>query len=80
MDKKNDEIRKDSIALRDFMNRFTRNRRTNVIDQICAGCLVPRYTVMNWARGLSRIPELHKRKIEEIFSEHIFDSLTICEK
>lgn len=80
MDSKNDEIRKDSIALRDFMNSFTRNRRTVVIDMICEGCLVPRYTVNNWARGLARIPELHKRKIEEIFSQHIFDSLTICEK
>ena len=80
MSPKNNEIRKDSIALRDFMNRYTRGRRTWVIDMICAGCLVPRYTVMNWKRGLARIPELHKRKIEEIFSEHIFDSLTICEK
>ena len=80
MDSKNNEIRKDSIALRDFLNRFTRGRRTWIIDQICSGCLVPRYTVNNWARGMTRISELHKRKIEEIFSERIFDSLTICEK
>lgn len=80
MNSKNDEIRKDSIALRDFLNRFSNHRKTYVIDRICDGCLVPRHTVFNWARGLSRIPELHKRKIEEIFSERIFDSLTICEK
>lgn len=80
MDAKNNEIRKDSIALRDFLNRYANHSKTYIIDQICEGCLVPRYTVFNWMRGLTRIPELHKRKIEEIFSEHIFDSLTICEK
>lgn len=80
MDSKNNEIRKDSIALRDFLARYANHSKTYIIDKICEGCLVPRYTVFNWCRGLARIPELHKRKIEEIFSEHIFDSLTICEK
>lgn len=79
-DKKNDEIRKDSIALTEYLNRFSRNEKIVCIDRLVAGCLVPRGTIHNWMRGLARIPELHKRKIEEIVGESVFDSITICEK
>lgn len=74
------EIRKDSVALDDFVHRHTKNEIPIIYDKICEGCMVPRYTIQNWLRGLARIPELHKCKIEEIFGETIFDKLETCEK
>ena len=73
-------FRKDTLAFRDYLYKLSRNERVVMVDRIVQGCMVPRYTVWNWSRGLSRIPELHKCKIEEIIGEKIFDNLTICEK
>jgi len=73
MGEKNDKIRKDSEALRDFLNQFERHDKTYWISQISEGCMVPRYTVLNWAKGLSRIQALYKKRIEEIVGREIFD-------
>ncbi len=71
---------KDTLAFRDFLHKLSRNEMIAMVDRIVQGCMVPRHTVWNWSRGLSRIPALHKCKIEEIIGEKIFDTLTICEK
>lgn len=68
-------MKKDSIALGKFLARFSRNEHAVAIDKISQGCLVPKQTVYNWKFGLCKIPELHKRKIEEIFQTPIFDKL-----
>lgn len=73
------EIRKDSVALRDFIQSHSKNEIVVIYDKICEGCMVPRYTIHNWIRGLARIPQLHKCKIEEIFGKSIFDKLEKCE-
>lgn len=72
----NNMVKKDSIALHDFLHSFTRNEMVVAIDKICSECYVPRQTVHNWQKGLARIPELYKRKIEEIFEKQIFSQLT----
>lgn len=67
------KIKTDSQQLNDFLSSLSHNEKRVVIDNLCAGCLVPRYTIHNWARGLARIPALHKCKIEEIIGHEIFD-------
>ena len=70
-------MKKDSEALVDFLNSFpSRYERLAAEEQISRNCYVPKYTVRNWKYRLSRIPELHKRKIEEIFNQTIFCRLT----
>lgn len=76
MNEKNNKIRKDSEALRDFLNQFEKHDKTYWISQISDGCMVPRYTVLNWAKGLTRIQALFKQKIEEIIGQEIFDRIT----
>lgn len=72
-------IKKDSQALTDFLHGFeSRYERLLAQEKISKECLVPAYTVRNWMYGLSRIPELHKRKIEEIFATQIFSRITDC--
>lgn len=69
--------KKDSIALSNFLAGFnSRYERLLAKEKIAKECLVPNYTVNNWLYGLSRIPELHKLKIEEIFGEQIFSRIT----
>jgi hypothetical protein len=80
MDDKTNEIRKDSVALSEYLHRFQRNEMASIVDRLCEGCMVPRYTMYNWIRGLARIPQLHKCKIEEILDCKVFDSLEKCEK
>ena len=80
MSDKSTKIRKDSVALREFLDRHTRNEILVIYEKISEGCMVPRYTVGNWVRGMARIPALHKCKIEEIFGEKIFDELENIEK
>lgn len=70
-------MKKDSEALAEFLNGFkSRYERLLAQEKICKECLVPAYTVRNWKYGLSRIPELHKCKIEEIFGIKIFTRIT----
>lgn len=71
-------IKKDSIALHDFLHSFSRHEMVVAIDKITSECYIPRQTVHNWQHGLARIPELYKRKIEEIFGKEIFSRLTNC--
>ncbi len=66
---------KDSVALSQFLSTFSSNEHAVAIDKIVEACLVPRHTVYNWKHGLCRIPELYKRKIEEIFGQQIFSVL-----
>lgn len=69
-------IRKDSEALCAFLDSFSsRYERLGAEEKIALHCYVPRHTVRNWKYGLSRIPVLHKLKIEEIFNQTIFDRL-----
>jgi predicted transcriptional regulator len=76
MAEKNNKIRKDSEALRDFLNQFEAHDKTYWISQLSEGCMVPRHTVHNWSKGLVRIPALYKIKIEEIIGQEIFDRIT----
>lgn len=76
MSEKVNKIRKDSEALRDFLNQFEKHDKTYWISQLSEGCMVPRYTVLNWAKGLTRIQALYKQKIEEIVGQEIFDKIT----
>ena len=76
MAEKNNKIRKDSEALRDFLEQFERHDKVYWISQLSAGCMVPRHTVRNWYRGLVRIPALYKQRIEEIIGQEIFDRIT----
>ncbi len=76
MTEKNNKIRKDSEALRDFLNKFEKHDKTYWISQLSEGCMVPRYTVLNWAKGLTRIQALYKQKIEEIIGQDIFDKIS----
>ena len=75
MSEKNNIIRKDSAAFGEYYFGLKPYEKSVLMDKLAAGCLVPRYTIRNWARGLARIPELHKRKIEEIIGIKIFDSI-----
>lgn len=65
----------DAKCLSQFLDLHSRNERTVLIDKIMEGCYVKRRTVYNWKFGLCRIPELYKRKIEEIFGSKIFNGL-----
>lgn len=76
MTEKNNKIRKDSEALRDFLEQFERHDKVYWITQLSEGCMVPRHTVHNWSKGLIRIPALYKLKIEEIIGQEIFDRIT----
>lgn len=72
-------VKKDSEALTDFLNSFeSRYERLMAQEKICRECIIPAYTLRNWKYGLSRIPELHKRKIEEVFAKTIFTRITNC--
>lgn len=75
MTEKNNKIRKDSEALRDFLEKFERHDKVYWITQLSVGCMVPRHTVHNWSKGLIRIPALYKLKIEEIIGQEIFDRI-----
>lgn len=68
-------IVEDANCLSHFLERHSRNERTVLIDKIMEECYVNRRTVYNWKYGLCRIPELYKRKIEEIFGSKIFNGL-----
>lgn len=73
---KNVNVGKDSLSLSIFLNdRFTKNERTVAIDKIADTCYVSRQVVYNWIYGHSRIPELYKHKIEEIFETPIFNQI-----
>ena len=76
---KSTEIRKDSVALSDYLHQFQKHEMASMVDRLSEGCMVPRYTIYNWARGLARIPQLYKCKIEEILGTNIFDSLVNAE-
>lgn len=76
MTEKNNKIRKDSEALRNFLEQFERHDKVYWITQLSEGCMVPRHTVHNWSKGLIRIPDLYKLKIEEIIGQEIFDRIT----
>ena len=76
MEEKSIKIRKDSEVLKEFIEQFDKHDKTFWLSKIAKGCMVPRYTVRNWYRGLSRIPELHKLKIEEIIGKEIFERIT----
>lgn len=76
MTEKNNKIRKDSEALRDFLEQYERHDKVYWITQLSEGCMVPRHTVHNWSKGLIRIPALYKLKIEEIIGQEIFDRIT----
>lgn len=70
---KSTKVTKDSKALASFLNdSFSKNEKTVAIDKIMDSCFVTRQVVYNWMYGHCRIPELYKRKIEEIFSTEIF--------
>ncbi len=73
MTEKNNKIRKDSEALKDFLEQFERHDKVYWISRLSEGCMVPRHTIRNWYRGLVRIPALYKLKIEEIIGQEIFD-------
>lgn len=75
MTEKNNKIRKDSEALRNFLEQFERHDKVYWITQLSEGCMVPRHTVHNWSKGLIRIPALYKLKIEEIIGQEIFDRI-----
>lgn len=64
---------KDSIALRNYLDTMSRPYKSIAIDKIVKEAYVSRTTVFNWIYGYSRIPTLHKHKIEEIFKTKIFD-------
>lgn len=69
-----EKLKKDSEALSCYLSTLTPNERRVVFDKLEIGCMVPRYTIYNWVRGLARIPELHKCKIEEIIGQKVFVS------
>lgn len=68
-------MRKDSTALRRYLDQFPPKEVRAMMTAIVNGCKVSRFTAYNWKYGACRIPELAKDKIEEIFGEEIFDRL-----
>lgn len=66
-------MKKDSTALRRYLDGFPPTGAAALTALIADGCKVPRYTVYNWKYGRCRIPELVKDKIEEIAERKIFD-------
>lgn len=80
MSEKSTEIRKDSVALSEYLHQFPKHEMASIVDRLCEGCMVPRHTIYNWMRGLARIPALHKCKIEEILGIEVFNSLINSEK
>lgn len=67
-----EKLKTDAKALSDYLSTLSANEKRVTLDNLENGCRVPRYTLYNWARGLARIPELHKSKIEEIIGHKIF--------
>ena len=68
-------MKKDSTALRRYLDSFPARVASEMMTAIADGCKVSRFTAYNWKYGACRIPELAKDKIEEIFGEEIFDRL-----
>lgn len=56
-----------------YLNSLERAEMMLIITRISEGCMVPRYTVMNWKYGAARIPALAQCKIEEIIGKRIFN-------
>lgn len=71
------KMNSDAQALATYLNRFSRPEISKVIDNLCVACMVQRYTISNWSRGLARIPALHKCKIEETIGEKIFSDIKV---
>lgn len=73
--KKSDKASSDngSVQLSSYLNALPRPEMMVMITRIADGCMVPRYTVLNWKYGVCRIPALHRCKIEEIIGERIFN-------
>ena len=67
----------DSLAFASYLQNLSTLEKTNVIDNLCEACMVPRYTIQNWRRGLARIPAPHKCKIEETIGEKIFSDIKV---
>ncbi|MDR1116608.1 MAG: hypothetical protein LBL33_10790 [Tannerella sp.] len=62
----------DAQNLQKWINSIPVGEYRKKIDDVIAGCKIPRSTFYNWKFGLCRIPELHKDKIEEIAGCKIF--------
>lgn len=66
-------ITKDNERLLAFLNASaSAEERADKITDIAKGCFVTRQVVYNWMFGKTRIPTLHKHKIEEIFGKQVF--------
>lgn len=64
---------KDGERLLEFINNSeSAELRASRITEIACGCMVTRQVVYNWMFGKTRIPALHKQKIEEVLGVSIF--------
>ena len=68
----------DATALREKLKSMSFGERVFTREKLAKGCMVKPATISNWCLGLTRIPALHKCKIEEILGEKIFDTQTNC--
>lgn len=68
----------DATALREKLKSMSFGERAFTRERIIQGCMVNANTLNNWCYGLTRIPALHKCKIEEILGEKIFGAQTNC--
>lgn len=70
-----EKMKKDSTALRRYLDGFPVRESSELLTRITVGCKVSRTVAFNWKYGACRIPELAKDKIEEILGEKIFDRM-----
>lgn len=66
--------RQDNACLKNYLYAMPRYKRVYIGHKIAEECNVTYQTFRNWTMLITRIPELHKRKIEEILGEKIFSS------
>lgn len=68
------ESRQDNTCLKNYLNSMPRYKRVYLGHRIAEECNVTYPTFRNWLMYITKIPELHKHKIEEILGEKIFST------
>ena len=79
MAKKTLKRNQDGEKLRMYLLTLPLKDSSKMVVKLAEACKVPLHTVHNW-RGLCRIPELAKDKIEEVTGVKIFHSENILQK
>jgi hypothetical protein len=64
--------RNDAEKLQAYLKTVPVGNYLDVRKKIIDECMIKNHTFNNWRYGFCRIPQLHKKKIEEVIGEKIF--------